>query len=237
MTGRANGSATLVLSGTNGRRCFLRLGAPGPPAADIRKLCGEPGVFTCDPGCGAMASCESRITYIVPEKRRSAFRSVQGVALAKAAAGVGRRHAHDGTRKRVSDARARAGRTGGDASFGQARPARPRPTSASCMASRACSPTTRSTGPQPPAEAASPTSFRRSARALSEACKEWRWQKRPLAWPARRTWAAWRADDRGTKAWVRQPGYFAVLRRASARDRSTRNAGWGIRSSRATRSS
>ena len=65
MTGRANGSATLALNGTN-RAATLPFvhGTLGPPAADIRKLYGELGVFTYDPGYGATASCESRITYI-----------------------------------------------------------------------------------------------------------------------------------------------------------------------------
>ena len=31
---------------------------------DIRKLYGELGVFTFDPGYGATASCDSKITYI-----------------------------------------------------------------------------------------------------------------------------------------------------------------------------
>ena len=36
----------------------------GPAVADIRKLYGDLGVFTYDPGYGATASCESKITYI-----------------------------------------------------------------------------------------------------------------------------------------------------------------------------
>ena len=65
MTGRANGSATVAVDGTN-RAATLPFvhGTLGPPAADIRKLHGELGVFTYDPGYGATASCESRITYI-----------------------------------------------------------------------------------------------------------------------------------------------------------------------------
>ncbi len=65
MTGRANGSATLALNGTNKAATLPFVhGTLGPPAADIRKLHGELGVFTYDPGYGATASCESRITYI-----------------------------------------------------------------------------------------------------------------------------------------------------------------------------
>jgi len=65
MTEWTNGSATFGLNGTN-RAATLPFvyGTLGPPAADIRKLHGELGVFTFDPGYGATASCESRITYI-----------------------------------------------------------------------------------------------------------------------------------------------------------------------------
>jgi hypothetical protein len=34
----------------------------GPQVADIRKLYGDLGIFTFDPGYGATASCESTIT-------------------------------------------------------------------------------------------------------------------------------------------------------------------------------
>ncbi len=50
----SNKSATLpVISGTI-----------GPDVVDIRKLYDQLGVFTYDPGYGATASCESKITYI-----------------------------------------------------------------------------------------------------------------------------------------------------------------------------
>ena len=50
----SNKSATLpVISGTI-----------GPDVVDIRKLYDQLGVFTFDPGYGATASCESKITYI-----------------------------------------------------------------------------------------------------------------------------------------------------------------------------
>ena len=39
-------------------------GTIGPAVADIRKLYGDLGIFTYDPGYGATASCESKITYI-----------------------------------------------------------------------------------------------------------------------------------------------------------------------------
>ncbi|WP_423816040.1 citrate synthase [Roseomonas fluvialis] len=50
----SNKSTTLPLLG----------GTLGPRVADIRKLYGELGIFTFDPGYGATASCESTITYI-----------------------------------------------------------------------------------------------------------------------------------------------------------------------------
>src|ERR1700752_4109827 len=39
-------------------------GTIGPSVADIRKLYGDLGIFTYDPGYGATASCDSKITYI-----------------------------------------------------------------------------------------------------------------------------------------------------------------------------
>ena len=42
----------------------LLSGTIGPDVVDIRKLYGDLGVFTFDPGYGATASCESKITYI-----------------------------------------------------------------------------------------------------------------------------------------------------------------------------
>jgi citrate synthase len=57
--------ATIHLSNTN-RSASLPLihGTMGPSVVDIRKLYAELGVFTYDPGYGATASCESKITYI-----------------------------------------------------------------------------------------------------------------------------------------------------------------------------
>ena len=65
MTSTATGSITVTLDGSN-RSASLPLvsGTMGPDVFDIRKLPGELGVFTYDPGYGATASCESRITYI-----------------------------------------------------------------------------------------------------------------------------------------------------------------------------
>ena len=39
-------------------------GSVGPDVVDIRKLYGNTGAFTYDPGFTSTASCESKITYI-----------------------------------------------------------------------------------------------------------------------------------------------------------------------------
>jgi citrate synthase len=53
------------LDGTNKSTTLPLLGGTlGPQVADIRKLYGDLGIFTFDPGYGATASCESTITYI-----------------------------------------------------------------------------------------------------------------------------------------------------------------------------
>jgi len=63
--GAVKQTITVTLDGTN-RSTTLPLlsGTIGPQVADIRKLYGDLGVFTFDPGYGATASCDSRITYI-----------------------------------------------------------------------------------------------------------------------------------------------------------------------------
>src|SRR5687768_18354841 len=43
-------------------------GTVGPDVVDIRKLYGQGGVFTYDPGFTSTASCESQITYIDGDK-------------------------------------------------------------------------------------------------------------------------------------------------------------------------
>jgi len=43
-------------------------GTLGPSVLDIRKLYGETGCFTYDPGYTSTASCESKITFIDGEK-------------------------------------------------------------------------------------------------------------------------------------------------------------------------
>src|ERR671926_271478 len=43
-------------------------GSVGPQVVDIRKLYGQTGMFTYDPGFTSTASCQSAITYIDGEK-------------------------------------------------------------------------------------------------------------------------------------------------------------------------
>jgi citrate synthase len=43
-------------------------GSVGPDVVDIRKLYGETGMFTYDPGFTSTASCQSAITYIDGER-------------------------------------------------------------------------------------------------------------------------------------------------------------------------
>ena len=65
MTTNPQGSITVTLDGTNKSTTLPLLGGTlGPHVADIRKLYGDLGIFTFDPGYGATASCESTITYI-----------------------------------------------------------------------------------------------------------------------------------------------------------------------------
>src|SRR3954453_14241149 len=61
----AKRSATITLDGTNKSTTLpLLSGSLGPDVFDIRKLHAGLGVFTYDPGYGATASCDSKITYI-----------------------------------------------------------------------------------------------------------------------------------------------------------------------------
>jgi citrate synthase len=65
MNDKAPASLTVTLEGSNRSATLpLKHGSIGPAVADIRKLYGDLGIFTFDPGYGATASCESRITYI-----------------------------------------------------------------------------------------------------------------------------------------------------------------------------
>ncbi|MBM3517959.1 MAG: citrate synthase [Alphaproteobacteria bacterium] len=57
---------TVTLSDGSGKTIALPVlpGTAGPSVIDIRKLYGESGYFTYDPGFTSTASCESKITYI-----------------------------------------------------------------------------------------------------------------------------------------------------------------------------
>ncbi len=58
-------TVTVTLDGTNKSTSLpLLAGTIGPDVFDIRKLYGDLDVFTYDPGYGATASCDSKITYI-----------------------------------------------------------------------------------------------------------------------------------------------------------------------------
>ena len=61
----SNGSITITVDGSNkSTKLPLIGGTIGPQVADIRKIYNDLGIFTFDPGYGATASCESKITYI-----------------------------------------------------------------------------------------------------------------------------------------------------------------------------
>ena len=65
MSAPAKRSVTITLDGSNkSTNLPLLAGSIGPDVFDIRKLYGDLGVFTYDPGYGATASCDSKITYI-----------------------------------------------------------------------------------------------------------------------------------------------------------------------------
>ena len=60
-----DGSVIITMDGSNkSMRLPLIAGTIGPSVADIRKLYGDLGIFTYDPGYGGTAACESKITYI-----------------------------------------------------------------------------------------------------------------------------------------------------------------------------
>ena len=69
MSATAKRTVTVTLDGSN-RSASLPLlsGSIGPDVFDIRKLYGDLGVFTYDPGYGVTASCDSKITYIDGDK-------------------------------------------------------------------------------------------------------------------------------------------------------------------------
>ena len=63
----SNSGVTITLT-DDGLEKTVRLplihGTIGPSVADIRKMYGELGIFTFDPGYGGTAACDSKITYI-----------------------------------------------------------------------------------------------------------------------------------------------------------------------------
>ncbi|MEQ8369647.1 MAG: citrate synthase, partial [Alphaproteobacteria bacterium] len=65
----ANGTVTLT-DNASGKTYELPVlgGSEGPRVIDIRKLYGETGMFTYDPGFTSTAACESQITYIDGDK-------------------------------------------------------------------------------------------------------------------------------------------------------------------------
>jgi citrate synthase len=54
--------------------CPVSRGTYGAPIVDIKRLYGELGMFTYDPGYGATASCKSSITYLDGEKGELLYR-------------------------------------------------------------------------------------------------------------------------------------------------------------------
>ncbi|MDR3535082.1 MAG: citrate synthase [Acetobacteraceae bacterium] len=69
MSATAKRSVTITLDGSNKSTSLpLLSGSIGPDVFDIRKMYADLGVFTYDPGYGATASCDSKITYIDGDK-------------------------------------------------------------------------------------------------------------------------------------------------------------------------
>ena len=62
-----NGTASFRIGDKEAQLPVLK-GSNGPDVVDIRKLYGETGVFTFDPGFTSTASCESQITFIDGDK-------------------------------------------------------------------------------------------------------------------------------------------------------------------------
>src|ERR1700710_2716120 len=59
----ADDQASLGIGGKN-FELPVRHGSVGPDVVDIRKLYGQTGAFTYDPGFTSTAACESALTYI-----------------------------------------------------------------------------------------------------------------------------------------------------------------------------
>ena len=65
MNAPAKRTVTVTVDGTNKSSTLpLMTGTAGADVFDIRKMYSDLGIFTYDPGYGATASCESKITYI-----------------------------------------------------------------------------------------------------------------------------------------------------------------------------
>ena len=73
-----NEKATLSFSdGTPAIELPIYKGVVGPDVIDIRKLYGQTGKFTYDPGFMSTASCNSKITYIDGDKGELLYRGYQ----------------------------------------------------------------------------------------------------------------------------------------------------------------
>ena len=70
---KPNGTATLNYNGQSVELPVFS-GEIGPDVVDIRKLYGQTGMFTYDPGFTSTASCESQITYIDGDKGTLLYR-------------------------------------------------------------------------------------------------------------------------------------------------------------------
>ncbi len=79
---KPNGSATLLI---NNKQIDLPVysGSVGPDVVDIRKLYGQAGVFTYDPGFTSTGSCESQITFIDGEAGVCLYRGYSILDLAE----------------------------------------------------------------------------------------------------------------------------------------------------------
>ena len=77
-----DGTASLTYEGKTTEYPVLK-GSVGPDVIDIRKLYGETGAFTYDPGFTSTASCESTITYIDGDQGVLLYRGYPIDALAE----------------------------------------------------------------------------------------------------------------------------------------------------------
>ena len=81
---KSEGKATLSFSdGTPSIEMPIYKGTVGPDVIDIRKLYGQTGKFTFDPGFMSTAACESKITYIDGDKGELVYRGYPIEVLAQ----------------------------------------------------------------------------------------------------------------------------------------------------------